>query len=58
MHRDVDGDEGKGGLWIKPVLQVVDSYYQKNLRINPGGSRVRLDGKREVEVWVGEEDPQ
>jgi hypothetical protein len=53
LHEDA-GD----GLWIKPGLQVLDSYYQKNLRINPGGSRVKLDAGREVMVWVGDGDPK
>ncbi|EGP91847.1 uncharacterized protein MYCGRDRAFT_67605 [Zymoseptoria tritici IPO323] len=57
LHREIEqGEDGKGGFWIRPVLQVLDSYYQKNLRIQPGGERVRLDEKREVMVWVGESE--
>jgi hypothetical protein len=41
------------GIWITPSLQVVDSYYQKNLRVLPGGDGVRLDSGRDISVWVG-----
>ncbi|KAI7377245.1 hypothetical protein KC328_g14506, partial [Hortaea werneckii] len=47
-----DRDEDRGhedrdnGLWVWPVLQVVDSYYQKTLRVHSGGRRVRVDEKR------------
>lgn len=48
LHETI-GDEG---LWISPALQVVDSYYHKNLRVHPGGDRVKLGEKREVKVFV------
>ncbi|KAK5168315.1 uncharacterized protein LTR77_006884 [Saxophila tyrrhenica] len=45
---DTDGE----GRWILPALEVIDSYYQKTLRIHPGGPGVRLDEKQNIEVWV------
>jgi hypothetical protein len=44
--------EAKGSV-IMPNLQVIDSYYQKNLRIQPGTERVRLDDKRNLCIWTG-----
>ncbi|KAF1826532.1 uncharacterized protein K489DRAFT_312516 [Dissoconium aciculare CBS 342.82] len=46
-------EAGAEGSVILPNLQVVDSYYQKNLRIQPGTERVRLDDKRNLCVWTG-----
>ncbi|KAM0722891.1 hypothetical protein Q7P37_001089 [Cladosporium fusiforme] len=40
------------GRWIWPVLQVVDSYYQKTLRVQAGGPGVRIDTQRGLGVWV------
>ena len=40
------------GRWIWPSLQVVDSYYQKNLKVHPGGTNVKLDEKQMIEVWI------
>ncbi|KAK5137408.1 hypothetical protein LTR08_008986 [Meristemomyces frigidus] len=49
--------EARGGLaeggWVWPVLQVVDSYYRKNLRVQAGGVGVRGDEKGGLGVWVG-----
>ncbi|EME87576.1 uncharacterized protein MYCFIDRAFT_26624 [Pseudocercospora fijiensis CIRAD86] len=54
LHQDVEPNaEGNEGLWIAPNLQVVDSYYQKNLRVHPAGPRVKLDEKRDICVWFG-----
>jgi hypothetical protein len=50
-------DAGGAGSIIMPNLQVVDSYYQKNLRIQPGMERVRLDDKRNLCVWTGSGEP-
>ncbi|KAI7382725.1 hypothetical protein KC332_g16484, partial [Hortaea werneckii] len=52
--RDEDrGHEGQNnGLWVWPVLQVVDSYYQKTLRVHSGGPRVRVDEKRGLAVQI------
>ncbi|KAI7705066.1 hypothetical protein KC353_g13100, partial [Hortaea werneckii] len=53
-----DRDEDRGhedqdnGLWVWPVMQVVDSYYQKTLRVHSGGRRVRVDEKRGLAVQV------
>ncbi|KAI7662561.1 hypothetical protein KC318_g8805 [Hortaea werneckii] len=53
-----DRDEDRGhedqdnGVWVWPVLQVVDSYYQKTLRVHSGGRRVRVDEKRGLAVQV------
>ncbi|KAK0365633.1 hypothetical protein LTR94_006224 [Friedmanniomyces endolithicus] len=47
--------EGRGnGRWIWPVLQVVDSYYNKALRIHSGGPGVRIDDKGKLGVRVVE----
>jgi solute carrier family 25 protein 38 len=43
-----DGD----GRWIWPELQVVDSYYQKTLRVNPGGKGVRFGEKQNIGVLI------
>lgn len=40
------------GRWIWPVLQVVDSYYQKTLRVQAAGPGVRVDPQRGIGVWV------
>lgn len=54
LHEDVDSEgDGVEGTWISPELQVVDSYYQKSLKIHPGGSGVKLDEAREISVWIG-----
>lgn len=46
-------EEVEEGRWIKPNLQVVDSYYNKNLRVNPGGQGVQLGKEGEIMVWAG-----
>ncbi|KAK1068788.1 hypothetical protein LTR74_005446 [Friedmanniomyces endolithicus] len=47
--------EGRGnGRWIWPLLQVVDSYYNKALRIHSGGPGVRIDDKGKLGVRVME----
>lgn len=38
--------------WIWPPLQVVDSYYQKNLKVHSGGAGVKVDEKRGLGVLV------
>ncbi|KAF7185442.1 Trafficking protein particle complex subunit 11 [Pseudocercospora fuligena] len=54
LHQDIEPDtDGNEGLWVVPNLQVVDSYYQKNLRVHPAGPNVKLDEKRDVCVWFG-----
>jgi hypothetical protein len=55
LHNSSEADEA--GSVIMPNLQVVDSYYQKNLRIQPGMERVRLDDKRNLCVWTGPSKP-
>lgn len=40
------------GQWIWPSLQVIDSYYQKNLRVHPGGVDVQLDDKQNICAWI------
>jgi hypothetical protein len=40
------------GRWIWPVLQVVDSYFQKSLRVQAAGPGVRIDSQRGLGVWV------
>ncbi|KAK1090586.1 hypothetical protein LTR48_008005 [Friedmanniomyces endolithicus] len=53
-----EGDEaaeGRGnGRWIWPVLQVVDSYYNKALRIHAGGPEVKIDEKGKLGIRVVE----
>jgi hypothetical protein len=40
------------GKWVWPVLQVVDSYFQKSLRVQAAGPGVRIDAQRGLGVWV------
>lgn len=40
------------GRWIWPVLQVLDSYFQKSLRVLAAGPGVRVDPQRGLGVWV------
>jgi hypothetical protein len=40
------------GQWVWPVLQVVDSYFQKSLRVQAAGPGVRIDAQRGLGVWV------
>lgn len=48
-----DGKKSEGqGRWIWPVLQVVDSYFQKSLRVLAAGPGVRVDSQRGLGVWV------
>ena len=51
MHDEHDSSEE--GHWIWPLLQIIDSYYQKALRIHPGGPDVKLDEKQNIGVWIG-----
>jgi len=43
---------GREGRWIWPSLQVLDSYYQKNLKVHAGGLGVKVDEKRGLGVLV------
>ncbi|CAK4033998.1 Hypothetical predicted protein [Lecanosticta acicola] len=59
VHGDTSEGVG-GGVWVYPNLQVVDSYYQKNLRVHAGGKGVRSESVgsgREIGVWIGEGEP-
>ncbi|GAB7361108.1 hypothetical protein MBLNU230_g1146t1 [Neophaeotheca triangularis] len=47
-----DADESLGGTWVWPVLQVVDSYYQKTLRVQAAGEGTRNDGKGRLGVLI------
>ncbi|KAI6888031.1 hypothetical protein KC360_g3698 [Hortaea werneckii] len=49
---DRSHEDQNSGLWVWPVLQVVDSYYQKTLKVHSGGSRVRVDEKRGLAVQI------
>lgn len=40
------------GRWIWPALEVVDSYYQKTLKVHSGGPRVKIDENRGLGVQV------
>lgn len=44
----------KRGLWIQPQLVVVDTYFNKTLRVLPTGD-MRAD-KKGILVWVDAED--
>lgn len=51
------GDEGgrngvARGVWVHPSLQVLDSYYQKTLRVQAAGEGVSVDAKGVVGAWV------
>lgn len=50
----VGGGQGKEekGRWVWPVLRVVDSYFQKTLRVLDAGEGVKGDGKGGVGVRV------
>ncbi|KAK3725138.1 hypothetical protein LTR37_000649 [Vermiconidia calcicola] len=53
--QDLDDSQasGKGeGHWIWPSLQVVDSYYQKTLRVHPGGAGVKADDQQNIGVFI------
>jgi len=40
------------GRWLWPALSVVDSYYQKTLRVQAAGPGVKADAQRGLGVWV------
>lgn len=40
------------GRWIWPLLQVMDSYYQKNLKVHAAGPDVKMDEKGAIGVWI------
>jgi hypothetical protein len=44
-------EDGKG-RWIWPSLQVIDSYYQKTLRVHPGSEGVKFDEKQNIAVFI------
>ncbi|KAF2722627.1 hypothetical protein K431DRAFT_338000 [Polychaeton citri CBS 116435] len=46
------GAEGEVGRWIWPSLQVVDSYYQKTLRVQAGGPGTKSDEKGNIGVLL------
>lgn len=50
--REEAGQQGEPGRWVWPVLQVVDMYYQKTLRVLAAGPGVRVDPQRGIGVWV------
>jgi hypothetical protein len=50
--RDESKQSDGQGRWIWPVLQVVDSYFQKSLRVQAAGPGVRVDPQRGIGVWV------
>lgn len=51
VHGARDLSDGQG-QWIWPVLQVVDSYFQKSLRVQAAGPGVRIDPQRGLGVWI------
>lgn len=44
--------EKESGRWVWPSLQVMDSYYQKNLKVHPAGPDVKMDEKGPIGVWL------
>ena len=44
------------GRWIWPSLQVIDSYYQKTLRVHPGGEGVKFDEKQNIAVFIKDKE--
>ena len=56
VHDTETDDSDTKERWISPTLQVVDSYYNKALRVHSGGSRVRIDEKGSLSVLVLESE--
>lgn len=52
IEESVVNDRNEKGRWIWPSLQVIDSYYQKTLRVHPGGDHVKFDDKSEIAVFI------
>ncbi|CZT24561.1 uncharacterized protein RCC_10286 [Ramularia collo-cygni] len=53
VHQDIDtGSDDAQGFWITPNLSVVDSFYNKSLRVQPGGPGVELNGEKQISVWI------
>ena len=52
LTAQVDTTEDGPGRWIWPLLQVIDSYYQKTLRVHPGVEGVKFDEKQNIAVFV------
>ena len=50
--REETGQSDESGRWVWPVLQVVDVYFQKTLRVLAAGPGVRVDPQRGIGVWV------
>ena len=50
--RDESKQSDGQGRWVWPVLQVVDSYFQKSLRVQAAGPGVRVDPQRGLGIWV------
>ena len=48
--RDESKQSDGQGRWVWPVLQVVDSYFQKSLRVQAAGPGVRVDPQRGIGV--------
>lgn len=49
-----DDSSTEESKWIWPSLQIIDSYYQKTLRVHPGGPGVKLDDKQNIGVFIGD----
>lgn len=43
----------RSGVWVRPMLKVVDRYFNKTLKVTPGGEGVGVE-KGVVGVWVPE----
>ena len=52
VEDSVQNDSKEFGRWIWPSLQVIDSYYQKTLRVHPGGDHVKFDDKQNIAVFI------
>lgn len=40
------------GRWLYPLLRVVDSYYQKTLKVQAAGSSIKADEKGDIGIWI------
>ena len=49
-----DTSNGEKGRWIWPSLQVIDSYYQRTLRVHPGSSDVKFDENQNIAVFIND----
>lgn len=51
-HGSAPAAAKEDGRWVSPSLQVVDSYYQKTLRVLAAGPGVKTEAQSGLAVWV------